>query len=152
MLSAILMSGVGPGTFANDGVEKRPQPGFLKLRITHRVFLEFVDTLTVKMNERRTVGDTEFSCEVVEFYPHFAIDSTKTVGSLSDEPENPAFKIRVYEKDKQTEDTWAFYGIDIPHYGRTSYLAFKVLEFEYRGTVIGREGGTGDPKGEEKRK
>jgi len=130
---------------AGAAADSRPEPGFVTLRVTHRVYVDFEDTLTVKLHERHVVGDTEFSCEVLEFYPQFAInDSTKAIVSLSDEPKNPAFKIAVYENDEKKEDTWAFYGIDIPHFGRTSYLAFKVLSFEYRGEVIGGEAGGGE--------
>lgn len=133
-------------TGATGAEGERPAPTFVKLRITHRVYLEFQDTLTVAMNERQIIGDTEFSCEVVEFYPHFAImDSTKAVVSLSDEPKNPAFKIRVFQDEEKSEDTWAFYGIEIPHFGRTSYLAFQVLSFEYRGVVLGGDDAATSP-------
>lgn len=128
------------GRFSTGDAGERPAPEFVKLRVTHRVHLEFQDTLTVAMNERRIIGDTEFSCEAIEFYPQFAIsgqDSTRKIISLSDDPKNPAFKIRVYENETKTEDTWAFYGVQAPHYGRTSYLAFQVLSFEYRGEVLG---------------
>ena len=143
------------GGLAAGGAAERPAPGFVKLRVTHRVFLEFQDTLIVAMNQRQIVGDTEFSCEAVEFYPDFAIsgmDSTRTIVSLSDEPKNPAFKIRVFENDERKEDTWAFYGVEAPHYGRTSYLAFQVLSFEYRGEVLGGGDAARAPasKGEEK--
>lgn len=134
------------GASATGAEGERPAPAFVKLRITHRVYLEFQDTLTVAMNERQIIGDTEFSCEVVEFYPHFAImDSTKAVVSLSDDPKNPAFKIRVFQDEEKSEDTWAFYGIEVPHFGRTSYLAFQVLSFEYRGTVLGGDDAATSP-------
>ena len=148
---ALVLAGA-PTTRAAD---ERPAPGSVKLRITHRIYLEFQDTLTVAMNERQVIGDTEFSCEVIEFYPQFAInDSTKAIFTLSDEPLNPAFKIRVFENGEQKDDTWAFYGIEIPHFGRTSYLAFQVLSFEYRGEVFEGKDAAEEPasQGEEKRK
>jgi len=120
----------------------RPAPTAITVAISHRVFVNFHDTLTVAMNERRNVGDTEFTFELVEFYPDFAIDTTRTITSVTDDPNNPAFKVAVYESGEMADDTWAFYGIDIPHYGRNSYLAFKVLGFEYRGVVLGRNGAT----------
>ena len=142
-----------PGMGAAAKAQKAA-PSFVRLRITHRVHAQFQDTLTVAMNKRQTVGDSEFDFEVIEFYPHFAvIDSTHAVVSLSDEPKNPAFKVRVYQGEKTTEDTWAFYGVDVPHFARTSYLAFQVLGFEYRGKVIGSRGtrAAEKPPGKEKR-
>jgi hypothetical protein len=126
---------------APDASGSPPSPDLMTVSITHRVFVDFHDTLTVAMNERHTIGDTEFSFELTEFYPDFAIDTNNTIASLSDEPRNPAFKVAVFENGEKTEDTWAFYGIDIPHYGRKSYLAFKVLAFEYRGEILGATSG-----------
>jgi hypothetical protein len=134
-----------------SAAESRPAPGFVTVAITHRVFVEFHDTLTVAMNQRHLVGDTEYSFELVEFYPDFAIDTNKAVTSMTDEPRNPAFKVVVYETDEKADETWAFYGVDIPHYGRKSYLAFKVLAFEYRGDVIGKAAGAPAQDGEEKK-
>jgi hypothetical protein len=132
---------------------ERPAPEFVTLRITHRVFTNFVDTLSVAMNERHTVGDTEYAFEVTEFYPDFAIDTNKAVTSVTDDPKNPAFRIAVYEKEEKADETWAFYGVDIPHYGRKSYLAFKVLAFEYRGEVVGEAAApAGAAQGEEKQR
>lgn len=130
----------------------RPAPTSITVAITHRVFVDFQDTLTVEMNERHNVGDTEFTFELVEFYPEFAIDTSRTIFSVSDDPKNPAFKVVVYENGEKADDTWAFYGIDIPHYGRTSYLAFKVLGFEYRGEVLGETRTAAAVPGEAKKK
>jgi hypothetical protein len=152
-LLALLLAGVLAGAQpAQETPTARPAPTKIKLRITHRVFVDFLDTLTVAMNERHNVGDTEFTFEVIEFYPDFAIDTNKVISSLSDDPKNPAFKVAVYENGEKAEETWAFYGIDIPHYGRKSYLAFKVLGFEYRGQVLGKAAAAPQAaKGEEKK-
>lgn len=113
-------------------------PSVVRVRVTHRVHAQFQDTLSVAMHERRTVGDSDFDFELVDFYPQFAIvDSTHAIISLSDEPKNPAFRVRIYKDGEPTEETWAFYGVEIPHFARTSYLAFQVLGFEYRGKIIG---------------
>ncbi len=145
-----LLSSIGAAPPGTENPKGRPAPGYVTVAITHRVFLDFHDTLTVTMNERHVVGDTEYTFEMVEFYPDFAIDTNKAVMSVSDEPDNPAFKVAVYEGEEKADDTWAFYGIDIPHYGRKSYLAFKVLAFEYRGEHIGKAGDTPAATSEEK--
>jgi len=89
------------------------------------------------MYNRVYVGDTDYSFEVTGFYPHFArIDSTKEIVSLSDEPKNVAFKFVVYENDSLVDTSWSFFTIQIPHFARTSYLFFNVLEFEYRGEIF----------------
>jgi hypothetical protein len=106
----------------------------IRVVVGHRYYLGFRDTSLVEMGQRVQVGDTDFSFEVREFYPHFMIvDSTRQVISLSDEPKNPAFRIRVFRKGKRVEDTWAFFGTPIPHYAPTSMLSFLVTEFTYRG-------------------
>jgi hypothetical protein len=127
-------------------------PEFVTLIIGHRVHLDFKDEVTVKLNERRYIGDTEFSFEATAFYPHFAIvDSTKEIISLSDALENPAFKINVYEEEELVDGAWAFYAVQAPHYARTSLISFQVKAFEYRGTVYDHDsvkGAGGDEKSE----
>ncbi len=115
-------------------------PTHIKVEIGNRMYPAFHETVEVEMNKKISIGDTDYLFEMIEFYPHFAItDSTKKVVTLSEEPTNPAFKIRVYQNEETVEDTWAFYGITVPHYARTSYLTFSVLEFEYRGTVLSKK-------------
>jgi hypothetical protein len=112
----------------------------LTVRISHRAHPDFQQTVKTEMNKREQIGDTDFFFEVVEFFPHFAItDSTKKTISLSDEPENVAFKIRVYEIDELVDETWAFYHINIPHFSRTSLLKFDTVAFEYRGELFEKE-------------
>ncbi|HEX5133207.1 MAG TPA: hypothetical protein VFX92_12065 [Candidatus Krumholzibacteria bacterium] len=151
-IAVVLATPGGAGADEPGVTAPRYTAEVIRVAISHRVVADFADTLTVNMRERQTVGDTDFSFEVIEFYPEFAImDSTHAIVSVSADPNNPAFKIRIYENNEPTEDTWAFYGIDIPHYGRTSYLAFKVLSFRYRGELIG-DAGAAEPKAEEERK
>jgi hypothetical protein len=152
--AAMGLAMVAPAIPADEPASPVYTASAIRVAISHRVFVSFADTVTVDMHERRVVGDTEFSFEVVEFYPDFAImDSTRAFVSVTAEPHNPAFKIRIYENEEQSEDTWAFFGVDIPHYGRNSYLAFKVLGFEYRGDMFGGAGASAPAtQGEEERK
>jgi len=125
-------------------------PSALTVEVTNRMYLDYREVFETKMHEREQLGDTDYFFEVIEFFPHFAIiDSTKEVVSLSDELKNPAFKIKVYKEDELVEDTWAFYAIDIPHYSPQSFLAFRVLEFEYRGEVQRKESKKQDSKRED---
>lgn len=123
---------------AEDADKESEMP--IKIEIRNRLYPKFFESHETTMNKREYVGDTDFSYEVVEFFPHFAIiDSTKEAVTLSEEAKNAAFRITVYEKDEVIETAWAFYHIDVPHFQRTSYLFFKVVEFEYRGEVFSKE-------------
>jgi hypothetical protein len=128
----VAMTGMGATTDHGEKVTS------VTIEIAHRMHPDFHETIQTKMNTRAPIGDTDLSFEVVEFYPHFAIlDSSKTIVSLSDEPTNAAFKIRIYDGDTATENVWAFFTIKVPHYARTAFLSFDVVDFEYRGKRYG---------------
>lgn len=110
-----------------------PDATGLQVRITHRVFISFADTLTVEVGEEFWAGDTEFSAVVERFNPDFGIREGGEVVERSAEPHNPAFLIRVYEGEEQVDEVWAFLGDGAPHYRRDSLLGFQVLSFEWRG-------------------
>lgn len=125
------------GSSADRARDYSSEVSSLTVVIGHRVHGDFQQTITTEMNKREQIGDTDFFFEAVEFYPHFAItDSTKKTISLSDEPKNAAFKIRVYERDEMVDETWAFYHIQVPHYSRTSLLKFDAVAFVYRGQLF----------------
>jgi hypothetical protein len=145
ILTGIIALIAATATADYEKKEDKNAPKFVRLKIGHRVHLDFKEEVTAQMNKRYYIGDTEFSFEATEFYPHFAIvDSTREVISLSDEPKNPAIKIRVYEKDEPVDETWAFYAFRVPHFSRTSLVSFQVMAFEYRGTVYDQNESTGD--------
>lgn len=99
------------------------------MRITHRIYPSFVDTLTVAPGEAAVIGDSEFSFEVVGFLADFGIKADGTLVSRSSVAHNPAFEVVVYESDEETDRQWAFFGTGKPHYRRNSLLAFEVLSF-----------------------
>lgn len=124
-------------------------PDSVTVRITNRMYPQFLEIVTVAMNEELQIGDTDYYFALTEFYPHFAyLDSSRTYVSLSDELENPAFRVQIWEGEEELEKTWAFFRIDVPHFSRESFLAFQVLEFQYRGEThrrkSGKEGKGGD--------
>lgn len=137
---AMLSSTGGAADKKDKKSAKSAGPDSVVLFIGNRMFPEFGEFVSAPMKKRLPVGDTEFTFEVVKFYPHFSIvDSTKTVVSLSDEPKNPAFRIMVYKADAVADSTWAFYAMDVPHFSRASSLWFRVLAFDYRGKVFKKE-------------
>ena len=115
-------------------------PDSVVVLIGNRMFPDFGEIISTPLHRRHPVGDSEFSFEVVKFYPHFSIiDSTKSIVSVSDEPKNPAFRIKVFKAEALVDSTWAFFNLDIPHFSRTSALWFRVLAFDYRGERFQRE-------------
>ena len=110
------------------------------IKIGHRMYPDFSETIETTMGPRHQISDTDFFFEATEFYPHFAIvtkDSINTIVSLSEEPKNVAVKIVVFKDDEQIEETWAVYKVKIPHYHRTSFLKFEIAGFEYAGQIYG---------------
>jgi hypothetical protein len=119
--------------------EAQPDTTFTLL-VGHRVFPDFREVHKARLNQREYIGDTDYSFEIVEFYPHFAfVDSTKEIVSLSDEPKNVAVKIVVYENDEIVQNEWAFFNLSAPHFRMNSIIWFQVVEFEYRGEVYKRQ-------------
>ncbi len=108
-----------------------PRVETVTLGIRHRVFHEFSDRQMVRMNQDFILGDTDFSARVVQYVPDFQMDLRRhTVFSLTDQPNNPAFKI-IVRKNKVPQDTsWAFLKSP-PHFGARSYFAFQVLRIDF---------------------
>ena len=130
----LTLSGLASWTPAEESVKAEPTK--LTLVVGNRVFPDFREVHQTEMHKREYVGDSEFSFEVIDFYPHFAyVDSTKEIVSLSDEPKNAAFKITVYENDEVVQNEWAFYNLSTPHFRMNSIIWFSVVEFEYEGEV-----------------
>lgn len=122
-----------------------PAPSVQKLRVKsvtvgigNRVFTEFYDEVTARLNEEFPVGDSDYTATVTEFVPDFMLDmKTRKVVSRSNEPKNPALHILVRKGGAPNDTTWAFLNMP-PHFGRHSMLAFKILrvEFENRAPLV----------------
>lgn len=131
---------LAPADAKKKSDQKSNGPDSVVLFIGNRMFPDFADIMSTPMHRRNTVGDSDFSFQVLAFNPDFFInDSTKTVIQRSDEPKNPAFRIMVYKDNAPVDSSWAFYNLDVPHFSRTSALWFKVLCFDYRGQVFKKE-------------
>jgi hypothetical protein len=112
----------------------------LTLGVGHRVFTEFYDEATVRLNEEFRVGDTEYTAKVTEFVPDFTMDmATRRIVSRSNAPNNPALHVLVRRNGAPDDTTWAFLNMP-PHYGRHSMLAFRILklEFENHDPIVAR--------------
>jgi hypothetical protein len=127
LLGSVLLIGTGA-----TPAEKAPaKVKSVTVLIRNRVFHEFFDKQTVAMNEEFQVGDSEYTAELFEYIPDFAIDTkSKKVLSRSNEPNNPAFHVVVREKGAPTDTVWAFLNTP-PHFARKSMLAFKIHEIEF---------------------
>jgi hypothetical protein len=106
--------------------------------IRHRVFQQFSEVQTVRLNQEFPIGDTEYSARVVRYVPDFAMElKTGKITSRSNEPKNPAFQIIVKEGKTPQDTSWAFLNLP-PHFGRKSLLAFKIVRIDYvnRASVV----------------
>jgi len=119
------------------GAADRPAPAApLKVStvsfvVGHRVFTEFRDQVTVKMNEDFRVGDSDYSARVVEFQPDFTMDlKNRRVTSRSQAPRNPAVRVRVWKSGAPDDTLWAFLNMP-PHFARHSMLAFRLTEVTF---------------------
>ena len=108
-----------------------PRLSMVTFGIRHRVFHDFTDRRMVKLNQDFLLGDTEFSARVVQYVPDFQMDLQRhKIFSLSDQPNNPAFKIIVRKGKVPQDTTWAFLKSP-PHFGARSYFAFQVLRIDF---------------------
>jgi hypothetical protein len=104
-----------------------------RLRVGHRLYPAFNEIHSVRPGETFPIGDTAFTGRIVDVLPDFAIDdSTKRVFSRSNEPRNPALRIRIFEHGKTVEDVWAFPGDGPPHFAASSKLYFRVDSLGWR--------------------
>jgi hypothetical protein len=112
-------------------------PDDVKLRVTHRIYTSFVDTMQVELGEEYQIGDTEFSLVVTEFHPDFGIKEGGEVINRSPEPCNPAFHIQVFEAEEMVDSVWSFFGQGgAPHFRRESTLAFEIVSFRWRDQLL----------------
>ena len=99
------------------------------LEIRHRIFMDFQEVDTVKMNEKFEIGDGDANGQVFTFNPHLAITEKGQYLQDSDTLYNPAVRVRVYQKDSVVQESWAFYYSEAPHYRRNDLLGFRLLDF-----------------------
>jgi hypothetical protein len=99
--------------------------------IGHRVYADFYDEVSARMNEEFRIGDTKYTARAGEFLPDFSMDmNTHKVFSRSNETNNPAFHVFVKKAGAPEDTVWAFLNMP-PHFGRRSMLAFQILKVEF---------------------
>ncbi len=110
-----------------------PRVDAVTLDIRHRVFHEFADRQRVKLNQTFVVGDTDLSARIVQYVPDFSMDlKTRKITSRSEQPDNPAFRIIVWQKKVPQDTVWAFLNMP-PHFAMKSLLAFRVIRVDFVG-------------------
>lgn len=108
-----------------------PHVSAVTLDIRHRVFHEFADRQRVKLNQTFVVGDTDLSARIVQYVPDFSMDlKTRKVTTRTEQPDNPAFRIIVWQKKVPQDTVWAFLNIP-PHFAMKSLLAFRVIRVDF---------------------
>ncbi len=110
-----------------------PRVDAVTLDIRHRVFHEFADRQRVKLNQTFVIGDTDLSARIVQYVPDFSLDlRNHKVTSKSEQPDNPAFRIIVWQKKVPQDTTWAFLNLP-PHFAKKSLVAFRVTRIDFVG-------------------
>lgn len=108
-----------------------PRLAAVTLDIRHRVFHDFADRQKVKLNQTFVIGDTDLSARIVQYVPDFSMDlKTRKVTSRTEQPDNPAFRIIVWQKKVPQDTVWAFLNMP-PHFAMKSLVAFRVLRVDF---------------------
>ena len=116
---------------ARSGAGKGPRLATVTFGVRHRVFHDFRDLHTVKLNQDFELGDSEYSARVVQYLADFQMDlQAHKTWSMSDQPRNPAFRVIVSKGKTPQDTTWAFLKSP-PHFGAHSYFAFQVLRIDF---------------------
>lgn len=115
-------------------IERKPTPvKLVRVRAYHRVFHDFVEEQIIPMYKEFDVGDTDYTGEIVEYIPDFAMNlETHAIFTRSQEPKNPALRILVKQKGVPQDTTWALLNMP-PHFAKKSLLAFKIMRLEIKG-------------------
>jgi hypothetical protein len=130
-----------PALFLSLASACRSDVSSVTVRVSHLLYPDYRQILTVKMFDKFQLGDTDLSAAVVEFVPDFAIDTVShKIVSGSRELRNPAFKIVVTRGGEKKEEHWAFFKAAVPHFTRQSGLVFEILAFKVKGKTYQREG------------
>ena len=121
----------GPAGGAKSSTDRGPRFTAVTFGVRHRVFHDFRDMHTVKLNEDFPLGDSDYSARLVRYIPDFQMDlQAHKIFSLSNQPRNPAFQVIVRKGKTPQDTTWAFLKSP-PHFGAHSYFAFQVLRVEF---------------------
>jgi hypothetical protein len=114
---------------------------WVELRVRHRLYPKYEEIHRVKPYEFFELSDTDYRARVIKFIPDFAIDDSGNVFSKSNELNNPAVLVEVWRGRKKVDEQWVFRKGSIPHFKRTSFIVFEIIELSQgkEETVKGEE-------------
>jgi len=129
------------GTSATAPAATKLKLKTVELHIFHRVFPDFHDRVDAALNKEFRIGDTEYTGTVIRFVPDFTMDlKTGKIGTRSQEPNNPAWRLVVRKNGVPQDTSWAFLNM-APHFGQHSLIAFLAVRatFENHAAVASRD-------------
>lgn len=133
LLIAVTLVPAAHGRTKAPAPARAPKLASVTLGIRHRVFHDFREVQTVRLNREFPLGDTEYSARVIQYLPDFQMDlEHHRIFSLGDQPRNPAFRVVVRKAGAPHDTSWAFLKSP-PHFGARSYFAFQVLRIDFVG-------------------
>lgn len=106
-----------------------------ELAIGNRMYPDWKETQSVRLQQEFPIGDTENSARIVRFLPSFMIDHGMP-HSMSARMDNPAVRIMVYFNGAPRDSAWAFLNFP-PHFSPRSFYTFQLK------SVQGYAGGDG---------
>jgi len=110
---------------SNRGVKE------ITIRIKSRMYLNFQEDHTVRINEKFHIADTDYEAVVVEFLSDFAIDTTiHKAFSRSDTLNNPAAKVLIIKDNEKKEEIWAFRPGVMMHYSPRSFIGMELIDYK----------------------
>ncbi len=121
---------------AGDSLQADTSKSYFIIETRHRLFPKFLEIDTVRLNQQFSIGEEEYRAEVIDFNPSFLISDSGQVFQESDTLYNPAVKVKVILDSTKTQESWAFYYGDAPHFRRDNLLGFKLLDFKVEGKYI----------------
>ena len=132
LLALLLAAPMAAATVKPAPSHRAPRFEAVTLLIRHRVFHDFVDEQRVPLNQDFVIGDTDYKARVVQYVPDFMTDlQTRKIVSRTEHPNNPAFKIIVWQKNVPQDTTWALLNLP-PHFARKSMLAFLAKRIDFK--------------------
>ncbi len=125
---------------AHSAISSKDTSSVFILEVRHRIFTDFLEFDTVRMNEQFEIGDEDFHGQVFIFNPHLIITEKGEYLQDSDSLYNPAVRVRVYQEDSVIQESWAFYYSEAPHFRRSDILGFRLLNFQVSDRFVRAKG------------
>jgi hypothetical protein len=109
---------------------------FAVIETHHRLYPDFLQTDTVKFHQRFQIGDEPIFAQVERFAADLKITMKGEKVKMSDTLFNPAVLVRVWikdtvtQKDSLSQESWAFLYGGSPHFSKSAFFAFNLLNFK----------------------